>query len=102
MGRNAKRRKGFRASTPAKCSRSGCYERATHALIDPEGDTVRSCDLCWPGLVVAIESLGGRVGLCGCPACGGRASGPERLTAAASGARRGERTGPPIGTAPPV
>lgn len=79
----SKRRKAGRGPTPAKCGRAGCSELATHLLVDPFGETVRSCSGCWVGLVLAIESLGGRVGDCSCRDCRG---GPVGAVPASTGA----------------
>jgi hypothetical protein len=72
----SKRRKGSRGPTKPRCSRRGCTAYATHLLLDPDGEDVRSCDACWPGLVVAIRSLGGHVGECSCRLCGPRSVRP--------------------------
>jgi hypothetical protein len=75
------------------CDRPACTGPVTHVLVDPAGDCVRSCDRCWPALVVAIESLGGSVGACSCPVCfgiparglrGGRGGAPNRADPSAT------------------
>jgi hypothetical protein len=64
---------------------TGCGSRATHVLVDEDGWTLRSCDLCWPLVRGAIEGMGGRVSDCECSVCrayvagfGGRRVGGRR------------------------
>jgi len=55
------------------CGALGCWEVSTHVVPAP-GCLYVACDDHWPALVMAIESAGFMVGLCGCSVCRGAAA----------------------------
>lgn len=78
------------------CDKPGCHDPASHILVDGRGERIHSCDGCWAALVMAIESMGGRVGPCGCRVCAaipGRRSGAAPDSVSGRGGRE-PATGP--------